>query len=134
VQLLDVTVSTPTLHGRDATVGELRSFFGDDHVHLALLVDGRRLVTAVERRDLDASLPDDLPAHDVGRLAGRIVGAGAAVDATLRRMQQQGRRRLAVVDAEGDLVGLLCLKASGDGFCTDDGIALRRLASSAAGA
>ena len=129
MQLLDLVVSNPTLHGRDATVGDLRSFFGDDHVHLALLVDGPRLVTAVERRDLVASLPDELPAHHVGTLGGRIVGARAPVDETLRRMRQQGRRRLAVVDADGALLGLLCLKASGDGFCSDAGVASRRLAS-----
>jgi hypothetical protein len=49
-------------------------------------------------------------------------------------MRQQGRRRLAVVDADGALLGLLCLKASGDGFCSDDGIASRRLASGAVSA
>jgi hypothetical protein len=134
VQLLDVAVGNPTLHRSDATVGDLRSFFGDDHVHLALLVDGRRLITTVERRDLDAPLPDELPAHHVGRLGGRVVGARAPLDETLRRMRQQGRRRLAVVDADGALLGLLCLKASGDGFCSDDGIASRRLASGAVSA
>jgi hypothetical protein len=43
-------------------------------------------------------------------------------------MRQTGRRRLAVVDEDGTLLGLLCLKATGLGFCSDDAIAQRRRA------
>jgi len=41
-------------------------------------------------------------------------------------MQRTGRRRLAVVDGEGRLVGLLCLKASGSGFCSNEDVASRK--------
>jgi hypothetical protein len=34
-------------------------------------------------------------------------------------------RRLAVVGAEGELLGLLCLKRSGSGFCSDEDVAAR---------
>jgi hypothetical protein len=36
-----------------------------------------------------------------------------------------GQRRRAVVDDEGRLLGLLCLKASGRGFCADADVAAR---------
>jgi hypothetical protein len=35
---------------------------------------------------------------------------------------EQGRRRLAVTDEAGRLLGLLCLKKDGTGYCSDDGI------------
>jgi hypothetical protein len=42
-------------------------------------------------------------------------------------MRASGRRRLAVTSDDGTLVGLLCLKASGNGFCSDGDVASRRL-------
>jgi hypothetical protein len=47
------------LHGPMTTVGELRRFFADDHVHMAVLVDAGRLIAAVEPQDLDDDLGDD---------------------------------------------------------------------------
>jgi hypothetical protein len=41
-------------------------------------------------------------------------------------MVRSGRRRIAVVEPDGTLVGLLCLKQSGSGFCTDAGVAAMR--------
>jgi len=43
-------------------------------------------------------------------------------------MQAAGQRRAAVVDGDGLLLGLLCLKHHGGGFCTDAGVASRRAA------
>jgi hypothetical protein len=43
----------------------------------------------------------------------------------------EGRRRLAVIDESGRLLGLLCLNREGTGYCSDDGI-LKRLNSQAA--
>src|SRR4051812_7577981 len=90
----EVAVTCAELHGRDTTVGELRELFGDDHVHLALLVDRGRLVAAVERSDLRPELEDTLPARLVGAVEGRVVGPGAPVAETLARMREVGRRRL----------------------------------------
>jgi CBS domain-containing protein len=126
MRVADVTVTCPTLHSGDATVGELRAFFLDDHVHMALLVDGRRLVGAVERADLGRDLPDDLPARFAGSLQGRVVSPDTPARSALAVMRAAGRRRLAAVDREGNLLGLLCLKALGNGFCSDEGVADRR--------
>lgn len=40
-------------------------------------------------------------------------------------MVRLGQRRLAVVDADNRLLGLLCLKRDLSGFCTDSGFNAR---------
>jgi predicted transcriptional regulator len=116
----------PTVHDASVHVTTLRRLFVDDHVHIALLVDADRLIAAVERDDLAGSIPEDAPAHAVGRLQGRTIGPDASLSEALRTMRRAARRRLAVVDGSGKLVGLLCLKASGDGFCSDRNVRERR--------
>jgi hypothetical protein len=122
----DVAVRRPDLHGCGTTVGELRTLFLDDHMLMALLVDGPRLVATVERGDLHPELPDDLPAHTVGTLGGRTVPPDASAATLLRFMRTTNRRRLAVTDANGVLLGLLCVRSTGRGFCSDDDVANRR--------
>jgi len=121
-------------HPTSVTVGELRRYFLDLHVHAALLVtDDGRLDAVVERADLDGGLTgdapvegcDDDPAAPRGRLVGRIVAPDAAIEDVYRGMRASGRRRLAVVDSENRLLGLLCLKRSGRGFCTAVDVASR---------
>ncbi|HEY3922191.1 MAG TPA: hypothetical protein VGL76_08765 [Gaiellaceae bacterium] len=121
----EVMVTCPTVHGASATVGQLRTFFSD-HVHAALLVNGDELVGVVERTDLTADLGDETPARLVAMLEGRTVDPGASKDSILESMNNTATRRLAVVSAEGVLLGLLCLKASGLGFCSDADVRSRR--------
>src|SRR6185437_16809922 len=106
----DVAVTYPELHGPGTTVAELRELFLDDHVHVALLVDGGRLLAVVEPGDLRPELHPSLPAWLMGRLADRVVGPATPAAEALARMRRSGRRRLAVVDRDGGLLGLLCLK------------------------
>jgi hypothetical protein len=122
----DAMVTSPATHPGDTTVGRLREFFADDHVHMALLLDGRRLVAAVERRDLDAVLDERAPARGLGPLPGRTVAAGTPVWQALGSLRASGRRRLAVTNERGELLGLLCLKSTGGGFCSDADVAERR--------
>jgi predicted transcriptional regulator len=130
-RVADALVRGPTVHSSRSTVGQIRGFFLDEHVHMALLVEGRRLVGAIERDDLRPELDDDLPARVVGTLRGRAVRADALAHDTLTSMRRNGRRRLVVTDEQGLLVGLLCLKTSGRGFCSDEDVANRRLAQAA---
>ena len=122
----DVAVTSPEVHEPHTTVGELEQFFADDHVHLALIVDGHRLVAAVERCDLDAVADPDLQARFLGRRRGRVIASDAPAVEALGAMRASGRRRLAVIDGNGLLVGLLCLKARGNGFCSDADVASRK--------
>jgi hypothetical protein len=120
----DATIHRPTLCGPAATVADARTIFSDDHVQAVLVVDGGTLVAVVERNDLAGATPD-APALGVGCLTGRTVEAHADLDHTWRLMTAGRRRRLAVVDRQGILLGLLCLKRSGKGFCTDADVAAR---------
>ncbi|HZT85441.1 MAG TPA: CBS domain-containing protein [Gaiellaceae bacterium] len=124
-------VKRPVVHPPTASVGELRAFFDDDHVHMALLVADGILVAAVEREDLAAATCDALPALELGPLGGRTVAADTSLGDALAAMRRDGRRRLAVTGAGERLLGLLCLKASGRGFCSDADVSGRRGAASA---
>jgi predicted transcriptional regulator len=123
-------VSRATTHRATTTVGELRAFFADDHVHMALLVDDGALVGVVEPPDLDAEIDDRASALGLARIDGRTISPDTAVEEARMHMRRCGRRRLAVTTGEGALVGLLCLKESGSGFCSDEDVAARRSDSS----
>jgi hypothetical protein len=66
------------------------------------------------------------PAAPIGRLHGRTIGPRVALAEARRLLDAGRRRRLAVVDDDGVLIGLLCLKRSGRGFCADSDIAARQ--------
>ncbi len=104
-------------------VEEIQAFFEDDHVHMALIVamDGR-LVTTIERSDLAAAIPGSTPAAELGTLTGRTAGPADPLDAMTVALLRGRRRRLAVVDDSGRLLGLLCLKKDETGYCSDKGI------------
>lgn len=120
----DAMLHAPTVSAPAATVGELRRLFTDDHVHAALLVDATRLVAVLDRGDLLGAAEGDAAAG-LAPLAGRTVGPAEDLERVRLRMVAQGIRRLAVVDDGGALLGLLCLKRSGSGFCSDDDVAAR---------
>jgi CBS domain-containing protein len=122
----EVMLTTPVRHPLSATVGEIRDFFRDDHVHAALIVSPAGYLEAVvERDDLTGCQAVDAAAAPLGRLAGRTVPAGTSVAEVSRAMTETGRRRAAVTSADGRLMGLLCLKASRAGFCSDQDVRAR---------
>ncbi|GAB2912065.1 hypothetical protein GCM10027047_07810 [Rhodococcus aerolatus] len=121
----DLAITAPKTLPASATVADARDALRDGHVHLVLLVGDGVLRGTVDRADLEREVPPGSPALDVARLGARTVDAAAPVLDVHREMVAVGRRRLAVVDAERRLVGLLCLRADGRGFCTDAGVAAR---------
>lgn len=96
---------------------------------MALLVDGRTLVGAIERGDLAPELADDTPAELIAALEGRSARPGAALSTTFDAMKRAGRRRIAVTGDDATLLGLLCLKSSGVGFCSHADVRARNGAS-----
>ncbi|XVQ14725.1 CBS domain-containing protein [Spirillospora sp. CA-255316] len=120
----DAMVRAPKVCGPATTVAQARAVLRDDHVHAVLVVDGGHLVSVVERPDLD-SQPADSPARLAGRLHDRVTAPDADLDTTWRSMTKARRRRLAVVDEGGRLLGLLCLKRTGLGFCSDADVQAR---------
>jgi CBS domain-containing protein len=121
----DAALRGAKLHDASVTVGEISAFLEDDHVHMAVLLgtDGE-LLTTVERSDLTLASPPE-PALRYGTLEGRTVGAHEELHRVWETMLAEGRRRLAVIDADGRLVGLLCLKRHGRGFCSDSDVRQR---------
>lgn len=130
----DAMLRQPTLSKADTTVDELVDFFVDDHRHAAIIVDGRgRLLSIVERADLQNAASGDQPGRTIGSVAGRTVEPSADLLRTWETMRAHGRRRLAVTDENGALLGLLAMKRTGLGFCTDAGVESLRAARRAAG-
>jgi predicted transcriptional regulator len=119
-------VTRPKLHRASTTVGELREFFEDEHVHMALLVEDEELIGTIERADLDSELDDREPARLVAALKGRTIDTEVTLADALQAMRRAGRRRLAVTTPGFGVAGLLCLKSSGLGFCSDTDVAARR--------
>jgi CBS domain-containing protein len=106
-------------------VGEVRATFADDHRHAVVILDGTILLTVIDRGDLIAELADDDRVDRLGTLADRVVAPDAPLEATRQRMIATRRRRLAVVDSDGTYRGLLCLKNTGSGFCSNDDVRAR---------
>ena len=122
----EAMITTAVRHPLSATVGEIRDFFRDDHVHAALIVSPAGYLEAVVERDDIAGCPAlDAAAAPLGRLSGRTVPPGACLGELHRTMIATGRRRTAVTSADGRLLGLLCLKASQQGFCSDQDVRTR---------
>ena len=125
-------VTVPKTHGIDTPLGDIQSLFEDDHVHMALIVADRRLITTIERSDLGESFPGSAPACQVGTLMGRTINPDRPLDGVTDALKRSGRRRLAVVDGSGGLLGLLCLKRDRSGYCSDEGVRRRAAQSGAA--
>ena len=108
----------PKVWPADVTVADLRDAFVDGRVHTALIVARETLLAVVTRPDI-AACPNDEPARQYGRLSGRVVKPDADLTQVWVRMTRERTRRLAVIDHDDALLGLLCLKRSGRGFCGD---------------
>ncbi len=124
--IADVMVTCPKTHPPETALGEIRALFDDVHVHLALIVaPGERLVTTIERSDLLAAALGAITAGQLGTLTGRTARPDDDLESATAALARDGRRRLAVVDCSGRLLGLLCRKNSGAGYCSDEGIRQR---------
>jgi CBS domain-containing protein len=119
-------ITCPKTHCPDSTLDEICDLFDDDHVHMALVVatDGR-LITTIERADLATATSPAVSVGGVGTLVGRTVRPTEPLIAATATLMRARRRRLAVVGDAGRLLGLLCLKRDGTGYCTDEGIRAR---------
>jgi CBS domain-containing protein len=122
----DAMIQAPKISGPEATVRDVKALFENDRVHAVLIAHRGMLLAVVERSDLDRSTSDEASALSVGGLSGRVVAGDHSLQAAHRLMTGSGRRRLAVVDEDGRLVGLLCLKRNGRGFCSSANLRSRQ--------
>jgi CBS domain-containing protein len=121
----DAMLRQPITNPVTSTVADLRRLFADDHLHAALIVADGILITVVDRAEVQLSLTGNTPAASLGTRAGRTVGPMASLEQARRQLLTAGRRRLAVVDEQQRLLGLLCLKRGQDGFCSDRDVQAR---------
>lgn len=121
----DAMLRQPKLRDQATTVAELRAIFRDDHIHAVLIAAGEVLISVIDRLDVQPALPDTSCSAHLGKLHDRVIGPGEPLDDVQLRMISTGRRRLAVIDEDGRLLGLLCLKRSLAGFCSDREVAVR---------
>lgn len=125
----EVMLRNPTVHPAGLTIGTARAAFdASPKTHMLLLVHDRVLVSTVIRADVADDIDPEGLAGDAGSLEDRTVGEDAPLAPAHADMRNRGVRRLAVVDDSARLRGLLCLKRSLTGFCTDDGVAGMRRA------
>lgn len=123
----DAMLRRPTVHLADVSVAEARAAFDSSKkTHLLLLTRNGLLISTVTRADLEKEANPELPATTVGTLLNRTVSPDTPLDHARHDMLRRGERRLAVVDDAMHLLGLLCLKRSHTGFCTDEGVAAMR--------
>lgn len=120
-----VMLRRPKTLSAHASIQETRAALANDHVHMVLLTDGRALVGTMVRADLPGAETGAGPAIPWAKLAGRTVPPDARADIVQHLLVERGLRRVAVIDAEGELLGLVCLKRRRTGFCSDADIASR---------
>ncbi|MGH3140967.1 MAG: CBS domain-containing protein [Gaiellales bacterium] len=114
----EVMISKPKTLPLTATVADARRMFESPSVRTALIVDDGRYAGELTREDVDGQ--DDAAA--LAGLASIATGTAAQDDtvaAALERMDAAGTDRLAVVDPDGTLRGLVCLSRSHGQLCTD---------------
>jgi CBS domain-containing protein len=113
----EVMISRPKTLPVTATIADARAMFENPSVRTALVVDDGRYAGELTRADVEGK--DD--AAGLGELAATTatVAQTDTVAAALERMDAAGTDRLAVVEPDGTLRGLVCLSRSHGHLCTD---------------
>ena len=125
----DVMISTPKTLPAQASVDDARGVMADDHVHMVLLTDGAKLCGTLVRTDPPPAGSGHEPAIRWAVLRERTVSPNTPAPLVQARLIRNKMRRLAVVDADHTLLGLVCLKRSRTGFCADADVDARATAS-----
>lgn len=128
----DAMLTAAKLCDPSATVEQVRSMFANEHLHAAVVVERGVLLCVIDLADLTDALDADTPVSRLGALSGRVISGDTPLDQAWRRMLDTNRRRLAVIDEAGTFRGLLCLKRSRAGFCSDSDVLERPAGSSLA--
>jgi hypothetical protein len=118
----EIMIHNPKTLSARASIAAVRAALDDDHVHMVLLTDGTTLVGTLVASDLP---PAEGPALPWSRLTGRTVPPDYPVSDVLDLLNERETRRIAVVNTDHTLLGLVCLKARRTGFCSDGDVISR---------
>lgn len=124
----DVVMRLPKTMPIDTPVRDARAALGADHVHMLLLTDQGWLGGTLTRGDIPDHADDMALALTYAEVEGCTVSSDLPAEQARLLMIRRDQRRLAVVDADGTLLGLLCLKRRHTGFCTDEDVNARATA------
>ena len=118
-RVADVMLSHPKTLPANATVGDVRAFFENPKVMMAVLVDGDSFRGAIERDGLPPDAAGDASALEFAPDPPTI-SPDSGVEDALDALEGIESRRLVVLDADGTtLLGLVCLNSSRTRFCQD---------------
>ena len=115
----DLMLGNPKTLTAAASVAEVRELLDNPKVQMVLLVEGGVFKGAVTDVPADASPRDRALAYldmNVTTISPR-----ASADQAFERATASPTRRVIVLDGDDNLLGLLCLNASGTGFCQTPG-------------
>lgn len=113
----EVMISRPKTLPLTATVAEARAMFENPSVRTALVVDDGRYAGELTRADVEGK-DDGTVLADLASTTA-TVSQTDTVAAAMERMDAAGTDRLAVVEPDGTLRGLVCLSRSHGHLCTD---------------
>jgi CBS domain-containing protein len=111
----DVMLRSPKTLAAYAPIAEVRRLLENPSVQMVLLVHGERLAGVITEVPDDA--PDGAQAVDYAELEPETIGPAESASIAFKRTSASPNRRLVVVDAQGSLVGLLCLNVNRTRFC-----------------
>jgi CBS domain-containing protein len=114
----EVMISKPKTLAATATVADARRLFENPSVRTALVVEDGRYAGELTRDDV-AGEDDGAVVATVASTPAGTVAESDTVAAAFERMDAAGTDRLAVVDPDGTLRGLVCLSRSHGHLCTD---------------
>lgn len=101
----------------DVTVAELRDWFAaSSHRRMAFLADRGLYAGSISRDDLDACSDPAGSARDLA-CSGPIVAPGAAASTAYELAITSDARRVAVVDDDGTLIGVVAVTDDLAAFC-----------------
>src|SRR6478752_8519046 len=115
----DAMITIPKTHDVEISLADAEHAFADVHVHMLLLTRVGILHGTLVRDDLRSDLDRRRPALAIATLDDRTIRAERSLDEARRSMERLTMRRLAVTDDHDKLLGLLCLKQTRQGFCTE---------------
>jgi len=115
-QVRDVMLVGPETVPPTATVAQAREVFASPRQKLLLVCDGSRYVGALEPAALEGA--DGAETVDGRVVSGvEVLAPDAPTDRVEAIVAATGRTRIPVVDADGELLGLVCFNRSKGAFC-----------------
>jgi CBS domain-containing protein len=124
--IAEAMISDPKTHSVEISLADAIDAFTDTHIHMLLLTRDGILHGTLVRDDLPPGLDPRRPAVSLATIVERTICPTRSLDEATQRLNRSMARRLAVTNADRSLVGLLCLKRTRLGFCTEADVLARR--------